>query len=92
MPALLADIEAMKAEQDALGRSISKAKAQIQLEIGDAEGGQCDGWRASWKVQTRNSIDGAALKRDYPEIYQKYSKQTTSRVFRLTKVKEDKAS
>lgn len=90
--ALLADIEAMKAEQDALGRSISKAKAQIQLEIGDAEGGQCDGWRVSWKAQTRNSIDGAALKRDYPEIYQKYSKTTTSRVFRLTKVKEDKAS
>lgn len=90
--ALLADIEAMKTEQDALGKSISKAKAQIQLEIGDAEGGQCDGWRVSWKAQTRNSIDGAALKRDYPEIYKQYSKQTTSRVFRLTKIKEDKAS
>lgn len=90
--ALLADIEAMKAEQDALGRSISKAKAQIQLEIGDAEGGQCDGWRVTWKTQNRTTVDGAALKRDYPEIYQKYSKTTTSRVFRLTKIKEDKAS
>ena len=90
--ALLADIEAMKTEQDALGKSISKAKAQIQLEIGDAEGGQCDGWRVSWKAQNRTTVDGAALKRDYPEIYQKYSKTATSRVFRLTKVKEDKAS
>lgn len=90
--ALLADIEAMKAEQDALKESINRAKATIMQEIGDADGGQCDGWRVSWKAQTRNSIDGAALKRDYPEIYQKYSKQTTSRVFRLTKIKEDKAS
>lgn len=90
--ALLADIETMKAEQDALGKSISKAKAQIQLEIGDAEGGQCDGWRVSWKAQNRTTVDGAALKRDYPEIYQKYSKTTTSRVFRQTKIREDKAS
>lgn len=90
--ALLADIEAMKAERDALGESINRAKATIMQEIGDAEGGQCDGWRVSWKAQTRNSIDGAALKRDYPEIYKQYSKQTTSRVFRLAKIKEDRAS
>ena len=90
--ALIGDIEAMKAERDALGESINRAKAIIMQEIGDAEGGQCDGWRVLWKAQTRNSIDGAALKRDYPEIYKQYSKQTTSRVFRLTKVKEDKAS
>lgn len=90
--ALIGDIEAMKAEYDALGESINRAKAAIMQEIGDAEGGQCDGWRVSWKAQTRNSIDGAALKRDYPDIYQKYSKQATSRVFRLTRIKEDKAS
>lgn len=90
--ALIGDIEDMKAEQDALKESIKRAKAAIIQEIGDAEGGQCDGWRVSWNAQTRNSIDGAALKRDYPEIYQKYSKQTTSRFFRLTKVKEDKVS
>ena len=90
--AMLADIEDMKAEQDALKESINRAKATIMQEIGDAEGGQCDGWRVLWKAQTRNSIDGAALKRDYPEIYKQYSKQTTSRVFRLTKVKEDKVS
>lgn len=90
--ALLADIEAMKAEQDALKESINRAKATIMQEIGDADGGQCDGWRVSWKAQTRNSIDVAALKRDYPEIYQKYSKTTTSRVFRQTKIREDKES
>lgn len=90
--ALIGDIEAMKAERDALGESINRAKAAIMQEIGDAEGGQCDGWRVSWKAQTRSSIDGTALKRDYPEIYKQYSKQTTSRVFRLTKIKEEKAS
>lgn len=90
--ALIGDIEAMKAERDALVESINRAKAAIMQEIGDAEGGRCDGWRVSWKAQTRSSIDGAALKRDYPEIYKQYSKKTTSRVFRLTKVKEDKAS
>ena len=90
--ALIGDIEAMKAEQDALKESINRAKATIMQEIGEAEGGQCDGWRVSWKAQTRSSIDGAALKRDCPEIYKQYSKQTTSRVFRLTKVKEDKVS
>lgn len=90
--ALIGDIEAMKAEQDALKESINRAKATIMQEIGDAEGGQCDGWRVSWKAQNRTTVDGAALKRDYPEIYQKYSKTTTSRVFRQTKIREDKAS
>lgn len=90
--ALIGDIEAMKAERDALDEAIKRDKAAIMQEIGDAEGGQCDGWRVSWKSQTRSSIDGAALKRDYPEIYKQYSKKTTSRVFRLTKIKEDKAS
>ena len=90
--ALIGDIEAMKAERDALCESINRAKATIMQEIGDAEGAQCDGWCASWKAQSRTIIDGYALKRDYPEIYKQYSKQTSSRVFRLTKIKEDKAS
>lgn len=89
--ALLADIEAMKAEQDALKESINRAKATIMQEIGDADGGQCDGWRVTWKTQQRTTIDGKALKRDYPEIYDKYSNTTTSRVFRSTKIKEEKA-
>lgn len=90
--ALLADIEAMKAEQDALKESINRAKATIMQEIGDADGGQCDGWRVTWKTQQRTTIDGKALKRDYPEIYDKYSNTTTSRVFRSTKIKEEKTA
>ncbi|MGL5755430.1 MAG: YqaJ viral recombinase family protein [Paraclostridium sp.] len=39
--------------------------------------------RITWKTQTRSSLDSKRLKKDYPEIAQKYMKTTTSRVFRV---------
>lgn len=88
----LAAIEELTVQRKDLDDAIRAAKARVMEEMGALPAGSCEGWRVSWKPQTRNSIDGAALKRDYPEIYQKYSKQTSSRVFRLTKIKEEKAS
>jgi hypothetical protein len=43
---------------------------------------------ATWKDQTRTSLDSAALKVALPDVYQQYAKTTTSRVFRLATTKE----
>lgn len=38
---------------------------------------------ASWKEQTRTSFDGMEFKKTYPELYNKYLKTNTHRVFKL---------
>ena len=38
---------------------------------------------ATWKNQTRKAIDSTRIKKENPEIFEKYSKQTTSRVMRV---------
>lgn len=53
-----------------------------------AERGSCDGFRVSWKTQSRTTLDNKALQADHPEIdYAKYSKVSSSRILRI---KEDK--
>jgi len=37
----------------------------------------------TWKNQTRKSIDTTRVKKENPEIFEQYSKQTTSRVMRI---------
>lgn len=39
--------------------------------------------KITWKTQTRNSLDTKKLKKEHPELVEKYMKTTTSRVFRV---------
>lgn len=51
-----------------------------------------EGWRISWKNQTRNTVDSKRLQAEHPEIYSECLKTSTSRVFRMTKTKKKEIS
>ena len=51
-----------------------------------AETATCDGWKVSWKSVTSSRIDSKRLKADLPEIAARYSKESTSRRFTISKV------
>ena len=60
-------------------------EAEIKSMIGECEVLQCgDEKLASWKSQTRESLDLKALKKDKPELFDQYSKVSSFRVLRVS--------
>ena len=61
----------------------SELAQQIQAEMEDAETATLDGEQvATWKLQTRKSVDVTRLRQEAPEVAKKYEKTSSSRVFR----------
>ena len=71
-------IRQLEKESDAL-------KQQIQLEIGDHDGGKANGFQVWWRSQNRSSIDSKRLQREKPDVYQEYSRITSFRKFEIKK-------
>lgn len=71
--------EELQAEIDALQDAI---KAEMQAEGVDTLRG--NDYKVTWKVYTSTRIDTAALKRDLPDVAERYSKTTESRRFLLS--------
>lgn len=72
------EIKTLEKESDAL-------KQQVQLEIGEADGGIAAGFKVYWKSQSRSSIDTRRLQKDQPGIYADYAKTTSYRKFEIKK-------
>ena len=77
--ALSQQIKDLQAQQDAIAQ-------RIKGDMGPAETATCDGWKVSWKSVTSSRIDSKRLKADLPEIAARYSKESTSRRFTISKV------
>lgn len=53
--------------------------------MGEAERGECDGYKVSWKSQTRRTFDSKAFMADHAELdYSGYYKESSTRVLRVT--------
>lgn len=68
----------LKSQQDAIAQ-------QIKQYMGAAETGRVDGWKVKWASSTRRSIDSKALKAAMPDVFDKYSKESVSRTFKITR-------
>lgn len=55
----------------------------LKLQMKDYEIAYLGDRKITWKKQVRNSLDSKRLKKEHPEIANKYMKTTTSRVFRI---------
>ena len=55
----------------------------IQIQMKEYEVAFIGDRKITWKTQTRNSLDTKKLKKEHPELVEKYMKTTTSRVFRV---------
>lgn len=75
---------------DELSQEKSRIEQEIKQELGEAATGLGTDFKATWKSQTRNSVDSKMLKEKYPNIYLECSKQTQSRVFRFTSIRKEK--
>ena len=74
-----------------MANRIKKEKEDIKSRIcdsmQDAELGLSGGYKASWKTQTKESIDTKRFKADHPDLWEIYKTTSTSRVFRLSEIK-----
>lgn len=76
----------LKAEADELAEQIKTLEARIMATLGDAEVGTLGGEKAvTWKPQSRTTIDTKALKAELPEVAERFSKTSTTRVLRITR-------
>lgn len=64
------------------------AQAAVQAEMQECETGNAAGYRVTWKTQERVTVDSKRLKAEQPDIYERYSKASTSRVFKIKKTEE----
>ncbi|CEQ27408.1 YqaJ viral recombinase family nuclease [Paraclostridium sordellii] len=71
-----------------LSKDIYKEKKTIeqyiQSQMKDYEVAYLGDRKITWKTQIRNSLDSKKLKKEYPELVDRYMKSTTSRVFRMS--------
>lgn len=85
------------AQYIALGKQIAELEAmrdeaanKIKSFMGDAGGGECDGFRVSWKSTTWRRFDIKRFAQDNPDIdLTAYYKETSARMFRVTERKEE---
>lgn len=87
MQSEFAAIEAAEANRKLCDEIIERAKQSIKARMETAPRGICGRFSVTWKQQTRNQVDTAALKAAYPDIDIPY-KQTVSRPFSIKTRKE----
>ena len=67
-------IKELETEKSGLENTIKEA-------LGDATAGQYGAYRVTWKTRESTRLDGKALKAEMPNVYAKYSKNSSSRMF-----------
>jgi putative phage-type endonuclease len=67
-----------------MNESIDALDNEIKMKIGDSEGIRYGvDVLASWKEQSKNSVDSKKLKDEYPDIYEKVIRESKFRVLRV---------
>lgn len=83
------ELMAVKSQIKALEKREEELKQKLCVALDGNTDGLTEGYRISWKEQTKNSIDSKALKAKFPDIYNQFIKQSTSKVFRITQRKDN---
>lgn len=85
------------AQYIAIGKQIAELESmrdeaanKIKSFMGEAGGGECDGFRVSWKSSTRRTFDSKRFAKENPGLdLAGYYKETSTRTFRVTETKGD---
>lgn len=78
-----ADLKALEAQADAYELTLKERLAEHEAFLGPDGKPLC-----VWKSQQSTRLDTARIKSEAPDLYAEYSKTTTSRIFRLSKLKD----
>ena len=79
----LMSVRAMIAELEAEAEALTDKLKGAMIEQG-TEALQGDGWKASWKNVTSSRFDSKAFKAAHADLYDQYSKTTTTTRFILS--------
>lgn len=72
-------------EIEELERRADAIKQELQLQVGEADGGQANGWKVWWKTQSSTTLDSTRLKKERPDIYEQYARTSAQRRFSIKK-------
>lgn len=77
------EYEAAQAEEKIVAERKEAAANQLKALLGENETGMVDERKVSWRTVVSNRLDSKALKKDLPDIYEKYAKENVSRRFAI---------
>lgn len=81
---IMDNISALGKDMKNLEGILDQQKNEIKALLGDNSFGGTQKWKVSWKNQVRSGLDMEALKREMPEVYEKFKKTSISRVLRIS--------
>lgn len=73
----------IKEQIDILETEKKKLEQEVKSELGENESGICNKFQVNWKGYVTNRIDTTNLKKEMPEVYKKYCKESYSRKFTI---------
>ncbi|SJZ38291.1 YqaJ viral recombinase family protein [Garciella nitratireducens] len=79
----LKDLERIKADIKELDKQKKEIEQTIKNEMEDAEIAHIGERKVTWKTVISNRIDSKKLKKEKPEIYEQYCKESKSRRFQI---------
>lgn len=83
----LAQYIALNKQIKELEKMRDEAANRVKSFMGESGGGECDGFRVSWKSQTRRTFDSKRFAADNPDIdLSEYFNETSTRPFRVSEI------
>ena len=64
-----------------MSKEVEEIEQRIQVMMGENEAATAGGWKLTWKSRTQARVDSKKLKAEQPELYEKYTKESSFRVF-----------
>lgn len=87
---LVRELAAAKAALRAAEAEEKRLAALVQAAIGDAEGVELVGGKATWKAQNNSRVDVKRLQAEAPEVAAQYTTTTLTRVLRVSVTEEER--
>jgi putative phage-type endonuclease len=84
----LKDLMYKKQKAKDLDGEITALENQIKMALGDASEGSDDHFKVTWKTRTSNRLDTTRLKKEQPEIYEAFTKESSYRTFIVKEAKQ----
>lgn len=76
-------LNAVKEEEKEIKTLKQKYENKIKATLGNEERGMSKNFKVSWKMQNKKSFDKKAFEKDYPDLANKYTKESKHRVLRI---------
>lgn len=76
-------LNAIKAEEKEIKTLKQKYENEIKAILGNDERGMSKNFKVSWKMQNKTSFDKNSFEKDYPDLANKYTKESKYRVLRI---------